>query len=724
MATGGIFGSGISGLRVSQRALATTGHNIANAETPGYSRQRVELVPRPGQPSGAGFIGKGVEASTVERVYDAFITGQVRAATTDVAHAEQLHELSKQIDNLMASPQTGLAPMLDSFFSSLHELADDPASIPVRQVVLGEAEALVQRFHTLDRQLGQLDQRINEQVVQNVDEINVLTAKIAELNQIIPVARGAASGQPPNDLLDQRDELIRQLSERIGIQTFEQDGNFINVTTNGGQALVIGTTTARLDVVANSFNPTRNEVAYTVSGTTQIISDRISGGSLAGALDFRRQMLDEAQNSLGRIAVGLASTMNAQHRSGMDLNGAPGGDFFNPIDTLAPRVLPDANNTGAPPATINVDVSNVSMLEVSDYRLDRNGASYTLTRLSDNNVVTLSAFPTGPETVDGVSLDLSAGVIADGDSFLIQPTRFAAEQIAVALSDTRAIAAAAPIRSNASLSNTGGAEISSGAVNSVNNTLAISFTTPAAFDVQDATTGAALATGLAYVPGAPISFNGLTFDISGAPAAGDVFNIASTVSSDDPANTGTGMISATTGAAPDPDLTDPVTITFDNPPTTFTVAGATTGSPTVAVPYTSGSPISFNGWTVDISGTPDAGDSFTVVPNANGVGDNRNGLLLASLQTVNTLGNGSATYGEAYGQLVSRVGSQTQQAAVNRGAQEVILNQAIDARETVSGVNLDEEAANLLRFQQAYQASAKVIAVADEIFESLLSAVN
>jgi flagellar hook-associated protein 1 FlgK len=177
-------------------------------------------------------------------------------------------------------------------------------------------------------------------------------------------------------------------------------------------------------------------------------------------------------------------------------------------------------------------------------------------------------------------------------------------------------------------------------------------------------------------------------------------------------------------SAPDPDLTDPVTITFDNPPTTFTVSGATTGSPTAAVPYASGSPISFNGWTVDIVGTPSAGDSFTIVPNTNGVGDNRNALLLASLQTVDTMDSGGATYGEAYGRLVSRVGTLTQAAEINRGAQEVILSQAIDARESVSGVNLDEEAANLLRFQQAYQASAQVIAVAEEIFDSLLSAVN
>ncbi len=279
-------------------------------------------------------------------------------------------------------------------------------------------------------------------------------------------------------------------------------------------------------------------------------------------------------------------------------------------------------------------------------------------------------------------------------------------------------------RSSTSFANIGSVTVSDLTVNNPNHTLSFTFTGPGTFDVVDETTGAVLATGVGYVPGGPVSFNGLTLSITGAPNAGDVFRVSNTVTSADAANTGTGAISDATVAAPDPNLTDVVTITFDNPPGTFTVAGATTGTPTVNVPYTSGAPISFNGWTLTLTGTPEAGDVITIEPNTGGVGDNRNALALASLQTTNTMIGGTATYEEAYGQLVAEVGSLTRQADVNRAAQAAVLNESVQRRAQISGVNLDEEAANMLRFQQMYEASAQIITVANQAFDSLLDAVS
>ena len=719
-----LFGIGISGLTAVQRALATTGHNIANVDTPGYSRQRVEFETRPSQGAAQGIIGTGVAVDSVRRVFDNFLIEQVRGSTSATGELDRLHELSRQVDTLLANPSSGLGPALQEFFAATQALADDPSSIAARQVLIGEANTLVDRFRVLDQQFQDMAGAVNAEISDIVTEINTFATQIGELNRDISFAEAAASGAPANDLRDLRDELVREISKRVGINTFEQDNGALNITIGGGQALVVGSTVAQLAMVGNEFDPTRGEIAYTVGATTAVVSNLLAGGELRGVLDFRDRILDQGRDALGRVAMGLSTSVNAQHRLGIDLDGLSGGDFFAPLANTSPAVLPSANNTGAPSASIGVAITDVSAIAASEYRLDRVGAAHTLTRLADGVSFALNVFPGAAETVDGMTLNVGSGVIADGDSFIIRPTRTAARDMALMVPGTREIAAGAPMRTDAPLTNTGSGIVSAGVVNPATNTVTLTFTSATTFDVVDNTTGATLSQGGAYVAGNPIQFNGWTADITGAPATGDTFTVDQTVTSAATANAGSGVISVATVASPDPNLTDPVTITFNTPPGTFTVTGATTGSPTVNIPYTTGAPISYNGWTIEITGIPDAGDTFTVGANVGGVGDNRNALLMASLQTTDTLDRGSATFGEAYGQLVANVGTLTQQAEVNLTAQSLLLDQAVEARDSVSGVNLDEEAANLLRLQQSFEANARVIAIANEIFDSLLAAVN
>jgi len=721
MASGNLFGIGVSGLLGAQRALATTGHNVANVDTPGFSRQRAELVTRPPQGTVRGFIGTGVEVSTVRRIFDGFLVEQLRVSTSATSELERFHALAGQVDNALSSPEAGLAGAVEGFFSALQDLAADPSATPARQVVLASAGTLANRFHALDARLADLGRSIDVSLRDAVNEINDFAAGVAELNRAIQLAEGAALGQPANDLRDQREELVRQMAERVAVTTFEQDDGALNVTV-GGQALVVGTSATSLEIVANPEDPSRAEIGITVGGTTAVISGSLRGGTLGGALDFRGEVLDPTHNALGRLAIGVARAVNDQHRLGVDLEGRAGEALFNALDVEAPRALPSTNNTGD--AVVSARVSDPSALTTSDYRLENQGGVFRLTRLADDTVFTLDTFPAGPQTIDGVTLELASGTFADGDSFLVQPTRTAARDIEVTLADPRKLAAAAPIRTRTALANTGDARISGGEVNSPNNRLLIAFTSPTTFDVTDETTGATLATGVGYVSGADIRFNGLTFDISGAPAAGDTFTVDNTVAAADVGNGGTGVISEAAVAPPDPNLSDTVTLTFDDPPSTFTVAGATTGTPTSGVAFQSGSPISFNGWTVTITGNPAAGDTFVVERNAGGVGDNRNALALARLQTTPTLEGETATIGDAYGQLVTEVGTRTRTAGTNLAASRAVLEQASDARDAVSGVNLEEEAANLLRFQQIFQASARIIAVADATFASLLDAVG
>jgi flagellar hook-associated protein 1 len=337
MSGGDLLSTSISGLLAFQRALGTTGHNVANANTPGYSRQRVELSTRPPTPSGDGFIGNGVSVNTVERVINSFIGGQLNAATSGNGSLQEYYRLASQVDNLLADPQAGLAPGLQSFFDAVSGVANDPTSVSARQVMLAEAQSLTDRFHYLDQRMEELRVRTNTQIVNSVDEINSFATSIAGLNRQILLYMSGGTGQPPNDMLDQRDELVRKLSERVAVTTTLQDDGALNVFIGTGQTLVINSTATTLTAVNNPYDATRKEVALTTGPVTSIVSDLLSGGgTLGGVLTFRSQMLDTAQNTLGRTAIGLADVFNAQHRLGQDLTGALGGDFFSPIDTASP----------------------------------------------------------------------------------------------------------------------------------------------------------------------------------------------------------------------------------------------------------------------------------------------------------------------------------------------------------------------------------------------------
>jgi flagellar hook-associated protein 1 FlgK len=649
MAGGDLLGTSISGLLAFQRALAVTGHNVSNVNTPGYSRQRVDLVTRPPTPSGDGFIGNGVTVNSVERIVDGFINGQLDAATAANGQLQEFYRLAAQVDNLLADPQAGLAPSLQRFFDAVHGVADDPNSTPARQVLLSEAQSLADRFHYLDQRLEALRSGVNTEITNTVGEINEFAAGIAEINRQITLARGAAGGQPANDLFDQRDELVRQLAERVAVTTVAQDDGTLSVFVGNGQTLVVGNTASALSVVGNPYDPTRKEVAITTGAVSSIVSDLVSGGRLGGALAFRDEMLDTGQNALGRTAIALADAFNAQHRLGQDLNDALGGDFFAAIDASSPRVL----TTSA--ATVGATVTDATALTSSDYRLDFAGGNYTLTRLSDNAVVygPNAAFPAGP--IDGLSFTLG-GVPAANDSFLIQPTRTGARDFAVALSDVERIAAAAPLRASAATNangvptNLGNAAIGAGAVsNTANLPLAANITLT--FDPN---------AGGAGIPG---------FVVAGGPAS----------------------------------------------PLLYNPATESAGKPFSFAP-------GYGGYSFTISGVPQANDQFVIANNAGGVGDNRNALALADLRTRALLDGGTATVESSYGQLVADVGSQTHRADINRNAQQVLLNRVTEERDSVSGVNLDEEAANMMRFQQAYQAAAQMVAVSDTVFQTLLAA--
>lgn len=632
-----ILNIGTSALLAVQQAINTTGHNIANANTEGYSRQRVDLDALPPQLKGGNYVGSGVTVDGIDRVYDQFLSDEVGIRTSSHASYDAYSTLSGRLDNVLSDPATGLGPSLDSFFSAIQDVANNPGSLPERQVLMGDAQGLADRFHYLDENMRGVNGEVNARIETTVDDINSLAANIAELNEQIVRSTASAGGASPNDLLDERDRLIHQLSEKIGVTTIPNGDGAVNVMVGSGQSLVVGATAGKLRAMANPYDASRTEVGVAGVGDYTIdISRFVRGGELEGILNFRDQVLDPARDQLGLVAIGLTETFNAQHQLGIDLSGAQGGDFFAPI---APFSAAHSDNAGS--ASVQLTLNDASALSASQFSLKYDGSQWSLTDL--NTQITQSG--AAPFSVDGMTIDVAGSAVA-GDSFLVQATQQGATGFNLAVAGPEAIAAAMPVRSEAAVANLGSGQIS-------NLTVTDASSMPLAAAVTLTFNPDALGAG---IPG---------FDVAGMGA----------------------------GAIP----YDPAT-------------------------ESAGKTVNLGGIELALSGSPAAGDALVIDNNVNGTGDNRNALALASLQMEQVLKGGSASYQDSYSSMVADVAVKTRQAQNGASSESVLLAQSIAARDSVSGVNLDEEAANLIQLQQAYQAAAQVIAVANTLFQTLLDA--
>lgn len=553
--------TGVSALNTSQASLATTGHNISNVNTDGYSRQRVNQATLPPNFEGRHYVGSGVTVGGIERLYDEFLSSQVRTFTSQQAQHEAFATVAGQISNVLGSSSLSLASGLESFFNAANGVANDPTSIAARQVLLSEGESLANRFRTLDNQLTQKDQQLDSGLATTLEEINVLARGIAELNTVIAELSSGPGGRP-NDLLDQRDELINRLSEFVTVSTIEEDIGSVSVFIGNGQALVVGATQVDLKTIQdNSTEPPRLAIGY---GTNSIdITAQISGGSLGGAQQVRADVIDSARAELNALATSLIDSANTIQQQGVTLDGNIGSNLFGPV----------------PPAT----------------------------------------------AVAGIGT------------------------IFVAITDPRDIAAAFPasVTTSSTASGTGTLEISS-----------IDALPPLTLPL--------------FGVGADIQF---TFD-----ALSNEYTVTDGTNN--------------TAIAYDPTVDSGKTFNLSSP---------------------------FAELTVKLSGVPADTDQFTIGNNT-AAGDNRNALALANLQTDKVLVGGTQSLADAYGILVANVATRTNRADINRQIQQGLLEQTQAQFDSVSGVNLDEEAANLIRYQQAYQAASQIITVSNTIFNSLLSA--
>lgn len=461
----GLLSNAIAGLQVSQNALRTTGHNISNANTPGYSRQRTEDATRAEQPLGsAGYMGSGVTTQSIERVVDQFVNDQLRSDTTAFHQLDKFNTNIKKIDRLFADESTGLSGGLKRFFAAVQNGADDPSSSPARQLVLTEAESLSNRFNNLQGRLVEIGQNINREVDSVIERVNDLSKNIAELNRSIAEKSGAA-GNEPNDSLDKRDEALRELSELVNIQTVTQGGGQVSVFMGQGHTLVVGSS-------ANAFSVNNSgEVNLSQGGRSRDVTSDINGGQLGGLLEFREGPLNLARNDLGRIALALSEEFNQQQEKGLDLDGDYGQRLFKDINDpsfLGQRVEQD-RVVGPNDRQLSLEVSDTKALTNSDYRFQivENTNNYVVTRLSDNETVSQGVVSgANPQAIefDGLSLNLEGGSFQGGDRFTLKPTASAAQHMEAELSRPEDLAFAAPVRTGSSSGNEGSGSISQGEV--------------------------------------------------------------------------------------------------------------------------------------------------------------------------------------------------------------------------------------------------------------------
>ncbi|MDE1006933.1 MAG: flagellar hook-associated protein FlgK [Paraburkholderia fungorum] len=648
---------GLSGLNAAQWGLTTTGQNISNASTPGYTIETPVYAESAGQYTGSGYLPQGVSTVTVTRQYSQYLTTQLNNAQSSGSSLSTYNTLISQLNNLVGSPTSGIASAITSYFTGLQNVSNNASSLATRQTAMSGAQTLVNQINAAGQQYDALRQSVNTQLSNTVSQINSYTQQIAQLNG--QISQASTQGQPPNQLMDQRDLAVSNLSQLIGVNVVNSNGSY-SVFMANGQPLVSSTNSYNLGTAPSTGDTSELSVQYLgqaganpAAAPQNLPDSKVTGGTLGGLLAFRSQTLDPAEAQLGAIAVSFASQVNAQNSLGVTLAGAQGGALFS---VGGPTVYANTQNTGN--AQLNVSFANPAQPTTGDYTLSYNGSVYTLTDNSTGNVVGSAANLSQP--INGLNFS-TTGTMNAGDSFTVEPTRGALNSFNTATTDPSAIAAAAPVLGSATASNTGTGTITQGTVT-------------AGYTMPNATT--------------TLSYNGT--GLTGFPAGSTVTVTAGTPPTTTTYNTGTTPVipySATTGA----------TLTINN-----TAAG------------------SMNGVSVTISGAPAAGDTFTIGPNTGASNDGRNALALSNLSNAKALAGGTVTLTGAYANYVNQIGNQTNQIQTSSTAQTALVTQITTAQQSVSGVNINEEAANLLQYQQLYQANSKVIQTAQTLFQTIL----
>jgi len=674
---------GLSGLNASSAAMTTIGNNTANVDTLGYSRQQVMTTSSAQQNIGVGFIGTGTTLSDVRRIYNGFLNTQVQSSTSLNSDAQAYLGQAKQLDSILSDSSTGISTVLSNFFSSLQTLSSGSTVAANRANFLASAKSLAGQFNAISSQMKDQNTSINSQLTSLTGQVNSLASSIADLNSQITQAK--ATGGEPNSLLDARDEAVRQLNDLVGAKVVENNGNY-DVYIGSGQPLVTGGKAGTLTAGPSDSDPNVYSVKLNYQNSSVDVSSVVTGGTIGGLLRYRSDVLQPAANELGRLALVVSDQINQQMGQGVDANGNFGSSMFTSINDpslVSQRSLANKGNS-AGSGNLDVTIANTGALTTNDYQVTFTSATgYSVTRLPDGqNMGAYDLSTTPPPVIDGFSLKLNGGAVTAGDSFKVSPTASAAGGIKTVMTDPKTIALAAPLTATKGAGNEGNGTFTQPVLNTPTN-------------IYDATGTADLRK--AIDGSTPMRL------MMGAVAADGTQSYS--------------LVDASGAAVKDK----------NGNPITGTIVQKQNNDLNLAVGYTdsSGAAQSFS-ISMSINGEPKAGDTFSIDMTGAGSSDNRNAettLALQTKQTVDTAGGSGTgmTLSGANANLISSVGAKAKQASADATATTAVLAQAKGARDSVSGVSLDEEAANLVKYQQYYTASSQIIKAAQAIFSTLIN---
>ncbi|NWA68772.1 flagellar hook-associated protein FlgK [Pseudomonas reactans] len=677
---------GMSGLNASQGSLSVLSNNIANVNTPGYSRQQTTQNASAVNQFGGVFIGSGTTLSDVRRVYNEFLDTAYQNSTALNSDAKAYLDQVSAVDKTLSDKTTGMSAVLSAFFAAAQTASANPSDSSARQLFLTSAQTLSNRFNSISNQLGQQKETINSQLTSMSDQVNKLTSSIASLNKQISQAQGSSNSAPAN-LLDARAEAVRSLNELVGVTATEKNGVF-SVSTGSGQSLVLGDQSNTISAVPSKNDTSQFTIQLNVGGGESLdLGDVISGGSIGGLLRYRSDVLMPAINDLGRLAIVTADTINKQLGQGLDLNGQFGASLFKDINSavaIAQRSQASAGNS-AGSGNLNVTIKDSSKLTNFDYKVtfsdSANPNNVTVVRSDGKAMGTFNINATPPAVIDGFTLALDGkGPMATGDSFKVSPTANGAKDIGTVLTDPSKIAFAAPLLGEASKTNSG-----TGTFTPPTLTLPV--------DIYGGANSAQLRTGIEH--SMPVKM------VFGKPAADGTQSYTVNDAQGNPIGTGSIV----------PGQANKITI---NVPMRDANGALVTPAKSFSFDTT-------------VGGSPAGGDSTTFSFNASGKSDNRNAQELLNLQTKATVGtaadgSGGTSLVGANSKLVSTVGGKAASAASDSTATNALLTANKNARNSVSQVNLDEEAGDMIRFQQYYTASSQIIKAAQETFSTLINA--
>ncbi|MFJ2362862.1 flagellar hook-associated protein FlgK [Pseudomonas sp. NPDC087697] len=676
---------GMSGLNAASSSLAVTGNNIANVDTAGYSRQQTVQSSNSSIQYGNNiFIGTGTTLADVRRVYSAYLDTQLQTSTSLNGQASSYLGKVTPVDTLLSDKDTGLSGALQKFFTSLQAVATTPSDDASRQSVMTNAKALSDRFNSISKQLSDQNTGINSNLSDMASQVNKLASSIAQYNQQISQvsSNNASNSSGPSDLLDKRNEAVRQLSDLVGAQVVERGTNY-DVYIGSGQPLVMGSTTNTLETVPSKTDPSQSMLQLNRGSSVIDITSVVTTGQIGGLLSYRSDVLNPAINELGRVALVTADQLNQQQAQGIDKNGSFGSAIFSNINSatlISQRSIAQAGNS-AGSGNLNVTINDTGKLTTNDYQVTFSSATnYSVTRSDGTAMGAFSTTTTPAPVIDGFSMALNGGgAMSAGDTFKVTPTRSGASDIQTVITDPKTLAAAAPLSGVASANNKG------------------TYTQPtltSTLDIYNPAANADMQTGLQY--STPVK---VVFDPAAAGTQGYKLYDAKGVSM------GAGTIV--------PGQSNTLNLQVNM------IDG--TGAPILDG---AGVQKTFSVQTT-VSGSPASGESFSISLTGANSSDNRNGTALVGLQTKQTVETGSTSKGvsisDAYGKLISNVGAQAAQAKSDSSAATVILTGAKSARDALSGVNLDEETGNLVKFQQYYTASSQIIKAAQETFSTLIN---